>query len=286
VNNAKVDKFQTTSNIDHVVILARGLGTRMRRASTTSLSDEQELLASKGIKALIPIEQPFLDYILDNLSKAGYQRIGLVIGPEHEELRRYYLESYLSNEITVDFIIQPEPLGTADAVKASEKWVATDSFMVINSDNYYPYEAYCALKTMNGSACVGFEREAMITGSNITTEKVRNYAVLRINADKRLREVIEKPDEGTLASLTKPHFISMNCWRFTPDIYEACRVIPLSPRGEYEITDAVNYAINVLGVEFHVVPVAKPVLDLSSRDDIPDVAKYLKIYHPIGTPCQ
>ena len=32
----------------------------------------------------------------------------------------------------------------------------------------------------------------------------------------------------------------MNCWRFGPDIFAACRDVPLSPRGEYELPLAVK----------------------------------------------
>jgi glucose-1-phosphate thymidylyltransferase len=60
----------------------------------------------------------------------------------------------------------------------------------------------------------------------------------------------------------------MNCWRFEPSIFEACRRIGPSPRGEYEVTDAVQYAMANLGVEFRAVTVDAPVLDLSQRSDL------------------
>ena len=67
----------------------------------------------------------------------------------------------------------------------------------------------------------------------------------------------------------------MNCWRFGPAIFPACRSIPLSPRGEYEIVAAVQYAIDVLGERFHAVCMQAPVLDLTSRGDIAPVAARL-----------
>jgi NDP-sugar pyrophosphorylase family protein len=73
------------------VILARGLGTRMRKAdSTARMSGDQAHVASTGVKALIPIGRPFLDYVLSALADAGVHRICLVIGPEHDVLRRRY----------------------------------------------------------------------------------------------------------------------------------------------------------------------------------------------------
>ena len=90
-----------------------------------------------------------------------------------------------------------------------------------------------------------------------------------------MKRIIEKPDEATLARLPRPLGVSMNCWRFGPAIFEACRAIKPSPRGELEITDAVQYATDRLGERFGIVWCQAPVLDLSSRNDIEPVAARL-----------
>jgi glucose-1-phosphate thymidylyltransferase len=59
----------------------------------------------------------------------------------------------------------------------------------------------------------------------------------------------------------------MNLWAFTPGIVDACARIPRSPRGEFELPDAVRYLMRDLGI-----PVTAgrrcPVIDLSTRADI------------------
>ena len=67
----------------------------------------------------------------------------------------------------------------------------------------------------------------------------------------------------------------MNCWGFGPAIFEACRAIAPSPRGEVEIPDAVQYSIDRLGERYEVVRCKAPVLDLSSRADVAPVAALL-----------
>ncbi len=67
----------------------------------------------------------------------------------------------------------------------------------------------------------------------------------------------------------------MNCWRFTPTIFEACRAIPRSARNEYELTDAVAYAIAELDERFEMLVVDEPVLDLSTRADVIEVTRRL-----------
>jgi len=67
----------------------------------------------------------------------------------------------------------------------------------------------------------------------------------------------------------------MNCWRFETTIFTACRSVSPSARGELELPDAVQYAIDSLGERFRVVPLQAAVLDLSSRKDITVVAARL-----------
>ena len=70
------------------VILARGLGTRMRREdAAAALGEDQAKVADTGVKAMIPIGRPFLDYVLSGLADAGLSEVCLVIGPEHGAVR-------------------------------------------------------------------------------------------------------------------------------------------------------------------------------------------------------
>ena len=127
--------------MDKAVILARGLGTRMRRQEgDVELSQEQKAAADSGQKAMIRFGRPFLDYVLADLAEAGYRKVCLVIGPEHKEIRDYY-GALKTSRLTIDFAIQQEPRGTADAVAAAEKFGGEDHFLAINSDNLYPHEA-------------------------------------------------------------------------------------------------------------------------------------------------
>jgi dTDP-glucose pyrophosphorylase len=265
------------ARMDKLVVLARGLGTRMRRAdSDAALDGSQAAMADAGIKALIPIGRPFLDYVLSAAAEAGYRRVCLVIGPEQEAIRQYYSQEVAAERLTFDFACQQQPKGTADAVAAAESFAGGDPFVVINSDNYYPVESLRRLREHSGCATALFEREAMLTGSNIPEQRINRYAVAKIDARGCLERIIEKPDDATLAALPKPLWLSMNCWRFGPSIFPACRAIKPSPRGELEIPDAVQYAIDALGETFRAVTVRAPVLDLTNRSDITPVAAILQ----------
>ena len=262
--------------MDKAVILARGLGTRMRREDPDAvLSPGQEQVAASGVKALMPVGRPFLDYQLGALADAGYRRVCLVIGPEHEMLRRYCRETLSCARLDVDTAVQEEPRGTADAVAAAEAFSAGDPFLAVNSDNYYPVEAMRALRALDGPGLAAFERESMIELGNIPAARVTQYAAVETGSGGWLKRIVEKPDQALLDSLPRPVGVSMNCWRFDAGIFPACRAISPSPRGELEITDAVQWAVDRMGLRFRVLSCRAPVLDLSGREDVESVKERL-----------
>jgi glucose-1-phosphate thymidylyltransferase len=261
------------------VVLARGLGSRMRRSAEAPIDDEQARVADTGMKAMIPVGRPFLDYLLSALADSGIVRVILVIGPEHEVIRDYYTSRVVLSRLSVDFAVQDRPLGTADAVLAAEPSVGREPFIAVNSDNYYPASVLAAVRALPGSGLAAFDPEALVTLGNIEAGRVSAYAVLDLDdaagPHPVLRRIVEKPDEGTWATLGRSAPVSMNCWRFGPTIFDAARSIRPSRRGEYEIADAVQYAIERMGERFLAVRVSAGVLDLSNRADIPQVARRL-----------
>lgn len=265
-----------TRQTTKAVILARGLGTRMRQADAEAAIDpEQAKVADAGVKGMIPIGRPFLDYVISALADAGMRDVCLVIGPEHDAVRRYYA-SLSTSRIAIHFALQEHALGTSNAVAAAESFAGGDTFLVLNADNYYPVEAYRALCSLGGAGLVGFRREALVARSNIPADRIRKYALVEADAEGWLVHIVEKPDEATYARLEERSLVSMNLWSFTPVIFDACRRVQPSERGELELQDAVRIAMRELGERFCVVPLDGGVLDLSSRRDIPAVAQALE----------
>lgn len=260
------------------VILARGLGTRMRRMDSEAkqLDPHQARIADTGLKAMIPIGRPFLDYVLSGLADAGYRQVCLVIGPEHELVREYYTRTCIPKRLDISFAIQEKPLGTADAVAAAESFAAGKHFLVLNSDNYYPTSACHALRLLGQPALAAFEQRSLIREGNISAERIRQFAVVTMNSDGTLARIIEKPDETAIRALGPDIYVSMNCWVLGPAIFRACAGIAPSPRGELELPDAVQYAAGRLGERFRVLTFQSGVLDLSSRSDITAVAERLQ----------
>ncbi|MEO8623254.1 MAG: nucleotidyltransferase family protein [bacterium] len=263
------------------VILARGLGTRMRSAASSGgLTSEQLAAADSGVKGMIPIGRPFLDYVISALADAGISDVCLVIGPEHQRIREYYERDISLTRVRVHFAIQEKPLGTANAVQAAESFAAGDNVLVLNSDNYYPVHTLRALCELGSAGVTVFERDSLLRLSNIDADRIAKFSVVRIDSRGMLEQIIEKPDAEKIASLGPEVYVGMNSWSMPPEIYRACRTVSLSVRGEYELQDAVQFARDKMDVEFRVLTFHDGVLDLSSRGDIASVAERLRDTEP------
>lgn len=253
----------------------------MRRpGGAPGLSDEQQSAADTGVKGMIPIGRPFLDYVISALADAGIADVCLVIGPEHHAIREYYQAKNRLTRIRVHFAIQQQPLGTADAVAAAETFAGGEHVLMLNSDNYYPVHTLRALRDLGSAGVAVFERAALVQLGNIDVERIGKFSVVRIDANGFLEQIIEKPSADEVASLGREVFVGMNSWSLPPEIYAACRAISPSVRGELELQDAVQYARDAMGIRFKVLTFHDGVLDLSSRGDIASVAERLRDTEP------
>jgi len=257
-------------------ILARGLATRMRAAAEAPLDAAQAAAATAGLKSLMPIRgRPFLDYALSRLADAGARDVALVIGPDQDDpVRARYDRTTPPARVRVTFVVQSSPRGTADAVLACENWAGSSAFLVVNADNLYPVETLRALIALDGPGLPAFASDDLVRTSNIPPDRVAAFALLEIDAQGRLTRIAEKPGPAAVEAAGPQAKVSMNCWRFDARIFDACRDITPSVRGELELPTAVSLAMS-RGVPFQAVPAHGPVLDLSGRADVAEVERLL-----------
>ena len=124
------------------------------------LTDDQHRAADAGHKAMMPIAgRPFLDFVLSAAADAGLTRVAIVVAPDHNDLRHHYETVAPPGRVRVDFVVQTEPRGTADAVLAAERWIGDDSFLVMNGDNLYPVPDVSALRDLGEPGLLGFDPE-------------------------------------------------------------------------------------------------------------------------------
>jgi dTDP-glucose pyrophosphorylase len=242
----------------------------MRKADpSAALEQDQAAAADHGMKGMIPIGRPFMDYLLGSLAEAGFARVCLVIGPEHAAVRDHYEKTSPPSRLSVAFAIQEKPLGTADAVLAAEEFAGKEPFVVLNSDNYYPSDVLKRLRHANPPAIVGFARSTLVDAGNVPPDRVGRFGALEIDEHDRLVSIT--PRAGVTQKPDAEVYASMNCWLFDSRIFDALRRVPVSPRGELELPRAVQMAIDSGEMQFEVIRTSAAVLDMSTRGDIANV---------------
>jgi glucose-1-phosphate thymidylyltransferase len=266
---------------ERAVVLARGLGSRMRAADPAAvLSESQRRAADAGLKAMMPIGgRPFLDYVLSGLADAGMRDVALVVAPEHELVRRHYQLDAPPSRVRLGFVVQDQPLGTANAILAAEQWTAGEPFLALNADNLYPAGVLRAIAQLPEPALPAFRRRELVRSGNIRDDQVQAFALVEADADGYLTRIVEKPPAEAFDSAGDAALVSMNCWRFDERIFQACRDVPRSARGEFELPQAVMLAVS-RGVRFRAVPAMGAVLDLSRRGDTAEISRRLSAVTP------
>jgi len=190
------------------IILAAGEGSRMRPL-TTSLP-----------KVMLPVAgKPLLEQIISRAHGAGVDRFVLVVGYGAESVRSYLGDGSLLG-VKIEYVRQAEQMGTGHALMSAESQ-AEDRFLVINGD-VLPDEA--SLREMvRGSTAV----------SAIKVEDPRRYGVFLLEGGV-FKSVVEK-------SANPPsNLANAGIYLLEKSIFEAMRSVPLSERGEYELTDGLN----------------------------------------------
>jgi glucose-1-phosphate thymidylyltransferase len=246
------------------------------------LTDAQHRAADAGHKAMMPIAgRPFLDFVLSAAADAGLNRVAIVVAPDHDELRRYYEVTSPPARVRLDFVVQTEPRGTAHAVLAAERWIADDPFLVMNGDNLYPVRDLSALRDLDEPGLLGFAPEDLVHSGNVPADRLRAFALIEEDTRGYLAGIVEKPSPEDVKRLGPGAHVSMNCWRFDSRIFDACRAVSPSPRGELELPSAVALAM-AQRVRFKVLPATGPALDLSRRADAADLSQRLAgtLAHP------
>ena len=261
------------------VILARGLGTRLRAGDATALDDAQADAAARGAKGLVPVNgRPLLDFVLDELAQGGVRDVVFVVSPDDEAIRARYDDLAPPTRLRVRYAVQAEPRGTADALLAAREAVCapagaprdakgTKHFLVCNADNLYSAFSVGALVALGGPGLVAFDAATLTADGAIDEERVRQFALLGLAADDTLKEIVEKPAASHPLARAKRRWVSMNLWRFTDSIFDHCAAVAPSLRGELELADAVRAAI-AGGTTFRAVRQRERVLDLSYRRDV------------------
>ena len=181
-------------------------------------------LTTRLPKVMLPIVgRPLLEHIVRRAKEAGIERFVLVVGYGADSVRDHFRDGS-SLGVKIDYVTQVEQLGTAHALMAAES-LALDRFVVLNGD---VLPDVGALKELTS-------KEMAV--SAIKVDDPRRYGVF-LEENGIFRSVVEKSDDPP------SNLANAGIYLFKKWIFDELRVIPKSPRGEYELTDGLNRAAN------------------------------------------
>jgi glucose-1-phosphate thymidylyltransferase len=205
------------------LVLAGGTGSRLRP------------LTYAMPKQLVPVaNRPILWFALDSIVSAGVSDIGIIISPETGDAIKQSLYAWLEtqdDEVALTFISQEMPAGLAHAVKISEPYLQQSPFLMYLGDNLIDAD----LKPW----CADFLSQANISASILLkpVDNPSSFGVAVLDDDGHVTRLVEKPKEPP------SNLALVGVYLFRPEIFTSIHAIQPSPRGELEITDAIQHLI-------------------------------------------
>ncbi|MCX8125884.1 MAG: sugar phosphate nucleotidyltransferase [Dehalococcoidia bacterium] len=195
------------------VILAAGGGKRMQPLTSTLP------------KVMLPIaNRPFLEHLLIELKQAGMDEFIFIVGYRADSVRNHFGNGSRWG-VSIEYCDQHEPVGTSHAVKLVREKVK-DRFMLVNGDVMLKASDFKQLK----------ERKAP-TISLFEVQDATGLGVVEIDGDRVIR-IHEK------ASSPPSRLANAGAYLLTSDIFDVTDRVPRSPRGEYELPDAIQMLID------------------------------------------
>lgn len=165
-------------NIDTAIILAGGLGTRLRAA------------VAEVPKPMAPINgHPFLECQMDFWLKQGIRHFILSVGYKHELISSYFGSEYRG--ATIDYVVEDVPMGTGGGLLLSLKYLSnTNPFLLLNGDSFFDVSISELLKHH-------LANRAAVTFSLFRTSEEGRYMGMRLRDDGRILSLGDKQNQST-----------------------------------------------------------------------------------------
>ncbi len=201
------------------LILSGGKGTRLLPLTYTQA------------KQLIPVaNKPVLIRVIESIRDAGINEIGIVTGSTAPEIMAK-LGDGRELGVSITYIPQESPDGLAHAVKISRDFLGDEQFVMFLGDNVIQG----GISDLIGDFATNDWNSQIVLKE---VEDPRAYGVAKLRADGSVEALIEKPANPP------SNLALVGIYMFDHHIWEAVNSIKPSPRGELEITDAIQWLID------------------------------------------
>lgn len=202
--------------VTKAVLLAAGKGTRMRE------------LTSELPKPMIAVRgKPILQHIVEGLRGAGVTHFLIVVGWRAEVVQEFFADGAKFG-VSVEYTTQLVQDGTGRVVDLAKDFAGADPFVLSYGDILIDPTNYARLTALA-------DAEALISVKHNPGEIAKGGAVF-VNERFEMTDLREKPRPG---EPTSPWY-NAGVYAFRPSIFAFTAKLEKSPRGEYELTDAIR----------------------------------------------
>jgi NDP-sugar pyrophosphorylase family protein len=204
------------------VILAAGKGSRLHP------------ITLQRSKAMVPVlGKPLVERVMEDLYVNGVRDFVLVVSPDDRDIVRHF-RSESTIEADVRFVYQVERLGMADALRQAAPLLQED-FVLSACDNLTSAEYV-------GQMLAAWKSEpqprAVLSLMPVARDKISSTGIVELDGEWVVR-IVEKPSPEKAPS----NVSSLPLYCFCHDVLNYLPEIKLSPRGEYELQDAIQMLI-------------------------------------------
>ncbi len=207
--------MSTETKVTKAVLLAAGKGTRMKEL-TNELP--KPMLEVRG--------KPILLHIVDGLKGAGVTDFCIIVGYRADVVRDFFGDGSKFG-VHVTYETQVVQDGTGRVVELAKKFAGSDPFVLSYGDILINPTNYARLTALA-------DAEGIVTVKHNEGEISKGGCVV-VNERFELTDLIEKP-----AGPAPSPWYNAGVYAFRPSIFEFTAKLKLSPRGEYELTDAIR----------------------------------------------